>query len=450
MGAASLTRQLAQQLVVDREHGLPSAAVGIAPTYVLDWLGSLLAGTATAAGDMLIEHARQRPEAATSILGTALRRSPEVAAFVNGGLSHIVEMDDLHRASVLHPGAVVIPAALAAAQTVDASGRDFLEAVVVGYEVAIRVGEAVGKRHYHYFHNTATCGVFGAAAAAGWLLNLDADQMIWAFGNAGTQACGLWEFNADGAMSKHLHAGRAAAAGLVSAELGGRGFTGASQILEGERGFFAATAPDAEPQRVVDGLDSWTDHPRIAGVSIKPHSSCRHTHAGIDAALDLRPQIVGEQLDAIEIGTYQAALDLCDNPEPADPYAAKFSLQYCIAAALAHGHVSPGDFSPESIADPAVRSLLANVSVYVDPEFEALYPRQWPVQLRVRSTQGGSWDRHVSSPKGDPENPLSYGELEAKFRQLASSGDHQLHANGLLQWVLSLDAGGTLTPPRAA
>ena len=224
MSAASLTEQLAQQLVTTRERRLPSPSVAIAPTYVIDWLGSVLAGAATEAGGMLVEHARQRPEAAASVLGTGLRRSPEVAAFVNGGLSHIVEMDDLHRASVLHPGAVVIPAALAAAEIADASGGEFLAAVVAGYEVAIRIGEAVGKRHYRYFHNTATCGVFGAAAAAGWLLGLDADQMVWAFGNAGTQACGLWEFNADGAMSKHLHAGRAAAAGLVAAELGGRGF----------------------------------------------------------------------------------------------------------------------------------------------------------------------------------------------------------------------------------
>ncbi len=450
MSAASLTEQLAQQLVTTRERRLPSPSVAIAPTYVIDWLGSVLAGAATEAGGMLVEHARQRPEAAASVLGTGLRRSPEVAAFVNGGLSHIVEMDDLHRASVLHPGAVVIPAALAAAEIADASGGEFLAAVVAGYEVAIRIGEAVGKRHYRYFHNTATCGVFGAAAAAGWLLGLDADQMVWAFGNAGTQACGLWEFNADGAMSKHLHAGRAAAAGLVAAELGGRGFTGARRILEGERGFFAATAPDAEPERVIEGLDSWADHPRIEGVSIKPHSSCRHTHAGIDAALDLRPEISGQQLDVIEIGTYQAAVDLCDNPEPADPYAAKFSLQYCIAAALTWGHVSPADFSPDSIADPTVRALLPNVSVVAEPEFETLYPREWPVRLRLRSTAGGSWDRHVSSPKGDPENPLSEGELETKFRQLAASGGHEIDANGFLQWVRGLDAGGALTPPRAS
>ncbi|HJO02849.1 MAG TPA: MmgE/PrpD family protein [Acidobacteriota bacterium] len=450
MGATSLTGQLARQLVTGRERGLPAASIAAAPTYVIDWLGSALAGAPTEAGGMLVEHARQRPEGTASVVGTGLRCSPEVAAFVNGGLSHIVEMDDLHRASVLHPGAVVIPAALAAAETTNARGDDLLSAVVAGYEVAIRIGEAVGKRHYRYFHNTSTCGVFGAAAAAGWLLGLNADELVWAFGNAGTQACGLWEFNADGAMSKHLHAGRAAAAGLVAAELGGRGFTGARQILEGKRGFFAATAPDAEPERVIEGLDGWAEDPRISGVSIKPHSSCRHTHAGIDAALDLRPQISGQQLDAIEVGTYQAALDLCDNPEPEDPYAAKFSLQYCIAAALTRGHVSPADFSPVSIADPAVRLLLPNVSVHAEPEFETLYPREWPVRLRLRSTSGDSWDRHVSSPKGDPENPLSDGELETKFRQLATSGGHETAASGFLQWARGLTAGGAVAPPQAS
>ena len=446
MGAASLTEQLARELVATRERGLPSASVAIAPTYVVDWLGSLLAGTATEAGGILVEHARQRPEATASILGMGLRRSPEVAALVNGGLSHIVEMDDLHRASVLHPGTVVIPAALAAAEITDASGRDFLAAIVAGYEVAIRIGKAVGKRHYRYFHNTATCGVFGAAAAAGWLLGLDVDRLVWAFGNAGTQACGLWEFNTDGAMSKHLHAGRAAAAGLVSAELASHGFTGARRILEGERGFFAATAPDAEPERVIEELSNWADHPCIRGVSIKPHSSCRHTHAGIDAALDLRTEISGQQLEAIEIGTYQAALDLCDNPEPADPYAAKFSLQYCIALALTRGHVSPEDFKPDSIADPAVRNLLPSISVYAESEFETLYPHEWPVRLRLRSTSGNSFHRHVRSPKGDPENPLSASELVAKFRQLATSGGHGAGADSFLKWADSLDGGTLVTP----
>src|SRR5206468_1592437 len=137
-----------------------------------------------------------------SCLGMAQGRSAQVAALHNGGLSHIVEMDDVHRASVIHPAAVVVPAALAVAEQRNSSGRDFLAAVTLGYEVAIRIGEAVGKTHYFHWHNTSTCGVFGAAAAAGWLMGLSAEQLTWALGSAGTQANGLWEFIADGAMSK--------------------------------------------------------------------------------------------------------------------------------------------------------------------------------------------------------------------------------------------------------
>ena len=182
-------------------------------------------------------------------------RSPQVAAFHNGGLSHIVEMDDVHRASVIHPAAVVVPAALAVAEQRRAAGADFLAAVVLGYEVAIRIGEAVGKTHYFHWHNTSTCGVFGAAAAAGWLMGLDAEQHdLGAREAPAPRPNGLWEFIADGAMSKHLHAGRAAANGVLAAELAAIGFTGARRILEGQQGFFAATAPDGNPAAVTAGL----------------------------------------------------------------------------------------------------------------------------------------------------------------------------------------------------
>jgi 2-methylcitrate dehydratase PrpD len=245
---------------------------------------------------------------------------------------------------------VIVPAALAIAEQRGASGRDLLTAVTLGYEVAIRVGEAVGKTHYFHWHNTATCGVFGAAAAAGWLLDLDEDRMTWALGNAGTQAGGLWEFIADGAMSKVLHAGRAAANGVLAGELGALGFTGARQILEGRQGFFAATAPDGTPSTVTVGLgEGW----KLPGSSIKPYPSCRHTHAAVDAALELRGEfgLSAGDVDRIEIDAYQSTLDLCDNQTPAHPYAAKFSVQYCVARALTDGALGISDFAQDRIMD---------------------------------------------------------------------------------------------------
>ncbi|HJS74108.1 MAG TPA: MmgE/PrpD family protein, partial [Vicinamibacteria bacterium] len=306
MAYRSLTERLASFLSEIRGTGLPQPEVAAASSMLLDWLGSALAGRATGVGAKLLAYAEAEPEGTASIVGTDFHRSLETAALVNGALSHIVEMDDVDRGSVLHPGAVVIPAALAVAESRSRSGGDFLSAIVAGYEVAVRIGEAVGKRHYQFFHNTSTCGVFGAAAAASWLLDLDEERVVWALGNAGTQASGLWEFNSEGAMSKHLHAGRAAANGVLAALLAERGVTGPSRILEGDRGFFRATAPDAEPETVIAGIGNGAPL-KIHGVSLKPHASCRHTHAPIDCALEIRRRIGApnvETIEAIDVSTY--------------------------------------------------------------------------------------------------------------------------------------------------
>jgi 2-methylcitrate dehydratase PrpD len=435
MTPPSLTETLAEWLVNWREKGPPDEALAHARYYVLDWLGSALAGTSTPPGRILLDYAAAQPDGSNHIIGGGTA-SAEVAALVNGGLSHIVEMDDLDRTSVVHPATVVIPAALAIAERDGCSESDFLAAVVAGYEIAIRIGEAVGKAHYHYFHNTATCGTFGAVAAAGWLLNLSAEQFTWAMGNAGTMAAGLWQFNADGAMSKHLHAGQAASNGVRAADLAALGFTGTRDILEGERGFFAATAPDADPARVIAGLG---DGFKIGGVSIKPHASCRHTHPAIDAALMLREQLPNRQNIAhIDIDTYQAAITLCDNPDPHTPYAAKFSLHYCLASALERGSAGLRDFSPECLREQSVRRLMGRTSARVHPDFEAAYPVEWNTALRVTLASGDVLEAGVKHPKGDPENALSQGELEAKFRGMVAHHS----ADDLIAWVNGLGRSG--------
>ncbi len=453
MTEPSLTERLAAWLVGRREAGLPASVLDTARTYVVDWLGSLLAGTKSVPGGMLLAHAASRSGGPCSVAGLAVDCSPELAALTNGGLSHIVEMDDLHRFSVVHPAAVVIPASLAVAEAEGATGDAFLASVVAGYEVAIRVGEAVGPTHYRHFHNTATCGGFGAAAAAGWLMGLGRDELVWALGNAGTQASGFWEFNADGAMSKHLHAGRAASNGVLAAALAAHGFTGARRILEGERGLFAGMAPDATPERVVENLDS--PELKIGGTSLKPHASCRHTHAPVDAALELRAQLGDNGVEAIEsvqVDTYQAALDLCDRPDPQTPYEASFSLQYCVASAVLRGSVGLAEFMPPSVAQADVRRLLAAVECRVEPQVEAAYPEQWRSRVQLRLAGGTTLEAEVHAPRGDPENPLSAAEVEAKFRRLAEHADRDGEADQWLAWVRSLGAGplGTNRLPWAA
>ncbi len=434
----SLTQRLAALVAGTGPADVPDDVRRTAAWWVLDWLGAAIAGLDSAPGRIMLEHTADQPAGKASCLGLADGRSPQVAALHNGVVSHVVEMDDVHRAAIIHPAVVVVPAALAVAERTGATGRDLLTAVTLGYEVAIRVGESVGKTHYFHWHNTATCGVFGAAAAAGWLLGLDEERMTWALGNAGTQAGGLWEFIADGAMSKVLHAGRAAANGVLAAELGALGFTGARQILEGRQGFFAATAPDGNPAAVTAGLgQGW----KLPGSSIKPYPSCRHTHAAIDAALELRGEygLEAGDVDRIEIDAYQSTLDLCDNPTPAHPYAAKFSVQYCVARALTDGAVGVSDFAQDRIMEPAIRDLMRRSTARLDPSLDARVPQQLPARVRMVTHDGRNLEFEVLSAKGDPESPLTDAELTAKFLGLVAGTPYEPAADDLLVRVTGLD-----------
>ncbi len=445
----SLTEQLAHALVAIKASTIDSATIAHAKRFVLDWLGSAVAGTVTPPGAMLQAEAADRGVGPTQVLGLPQGRDAATAALVNGGLSHIVEMDDLDRGSVVHPGTVVIPAALAMAQDLNRSGKDFLTAVVVGYDAAIRVGDAVGRSHYAFWQNTATCGAFGSAAAAGWLLGLDRPAMTWALGNAGSVAGGLWQFNRDGAMTKHLHAGQAAANGLVSARLAARGFTGAREILEGPQGFFAAMSTDARPERVIAGLPEsgkalaqW----KIAGVSMKPHASCRHTHPAVDAALALRRELgdVVRQATGIRVATYGVALAITDEPRPRNVYQAKFSLQYTVAQALNHGRVGLDDFADDRLADPVTQRLMARTALSIDPVIDTRYPAAWMARVEIDLEDGTCRVVEVDAPKGDPGNPLTDDELTAKYQDLAGGTAYESFTAQTLAAIAELEHRSTM------
>ncbi|MGE3272415.1 MAG: MmgE/PrpD family protein [Chloroflexota bacterium] len=446
----SLTQDLAALVARTRSADIPADVLETAAWWVLDWLGAAIAGLDSPAGRIFVEHTSAQPTAMASCLGLKSGRSAQVAALHNGAVSHVVEMDDVHRAAIIHPAVVVVPAALAVAEQCGASGRDFLTAVVLGYEVAIRVGESVGKTHYFHWHNTSTCGVFGAAAAAGWLLGLDDERMTWALGNAGTQAGGLWEFIADGAMSKFLHAGRAAANGVLAAELAALGFTGARKILEGRQGFFSATAPDGNPAAVTANLgQGW----KLPGSSIKPYPACRHTHAAVDAALALREAhgVNNTDVDCIEIDAYQSTIDLTDNPAPSTPYAAKFSVQYCVARALTDGAVKIADFDEARISEPAMQTLMQHTTVRLDRELDSRVPAQLPARVRLQLHDGRVIEETILDAKGDPEAPLTHAELTAKFLDLIAGTPYAARGHELVAMVTGLaerpDARGLLVLP---
>ncbi|MFH1343956.1 MAG: MmgE/PrpD family protein [Pseudomonadota bacterium] len=355
-------------------------------------------------------------------------------AFYYGGLSHILEMDDLHRDSVTHPGCVVIPAALAIAAREDVGGIAFLEAVLAGYEACCRVGMAAGKAHYRVWHSTSTCGPFGAAMTVAQLIGLSEDQAVWALGNAGTQSSGLWQFLESGAMSKHLHTARAAESGVLASLMAAQGFTGPDEILEGKKGFFAGLCPDPLPEAVTAGPDRpW----ELTRTSIKPWPCCRHTHPAIDAALALRAEIGASEIAHVVVGAYQAALDVCDRSLPQDPYSAKFSLQHCVAAALADGAVVQSSF--DIAARARLAAVRAKVVVGLAAGIDAAYPRAWGAELTVETADGRRFMAVRRDAKGDPENPVTAPEVSAKARAvLAGGGIEESRAEALIAAILAL------------
>ncbi len=442
----AITQPLATVLAGMTYAKLPPEVVSQAERAVLDWLGSALAGSLEPPA-RIVQHVVATLGASTeSTMFGAGKSSAIGAALANGVASHILELDDVHKGSTLHAAAAVIPAALAVSEREHADGRGFLLAVAVGYEAALRIGEAVNPSHYRFWHPTGTVATFGAAAAAGIILKLNPTQMLHALGTAGTQAAGLWEFNADGAMSKHLHPGKAALNGLLAADLARLDFTAASRILEGDRGFFRAMSESPDSSRITDGLgEKW----KIGENCYKLHSCCGHTHTAIDIALETRAERnwsaadVLDNLAAIHIQTYGPGFEIVKELNPRTPYQAKFSIAYCVAAALLEGRVgldqfSADRFSPDGVRDSSIAVLLQRTTVTVEDDLTAKYPAAWPARISLTLRDGTVLNKTSDYPRGNPENPVSDDELEDKFLSLVGSRFGSDPASAALEAVQNL------------
>ena len=406
-----------------RFDAIPSAVVRRTEDLFLDWYASALAGKGARPVEAIERFARTMgPGGGTSeVLISRRMTSPYFAAYVNAAASHFAEQDDVHNGSVFHPGAVVFPAALAVAQALGASGREFLAAVVAGYEVGIRVGEFFGRSHYRIFHTTATAGTLAAAAATGRLLGLDAAAMLHAFGSAGTQAAGLWEFLRDAADSKQLHTAHASATGLASAYLAKEGLTGAKAILEGAQGMAAGMSSDADPARLTDRLgERWA----TAETSFKYHASCRHTHPSADALLQLMREhtLQADDIVAVTALVHQGAIDVLGRVVvPTTVHQAKFSMGTVLALLAEHGHAGLDEFEQHFLA-PRITAFRDRVRMQLDSEVDSAYPQRWIGKVSVSTRDGRRLASRVDEPKGDPGNTLSRAELEDKARRLAAFG----------------------------
>ncbi|MPY70474.1 MAG: MmgE/PrpD family protein [Alphaproteobacteria bacterium] len=428
-----------------RDGDLPEAAAHGARRCLVDWFAAAVPGADEPPAPMLARALASEGTGRALLVPGGVACGVRAAALINGAAAHVLEFDDIYREAIYHPGAPVIAAALAVAQDRGLGGDAFLRAVIAGYEVSTRIGEAMLPSHYEFWHTTGTAGTIGAAAAAGVLCGLDAKGMTHALANAVTFAAGLQQaFRAD-SMSKPLHAGHAAETGVTCALAAEAGVTGAADVIEGPAGFAAAMSREAIDWDAV--ADSCGAHWNMARMTHKNHSCCGHTFAAVDAVLALRAAhgLAPVDVAALRVGTYGFALEVAGNPDPKTAFEARFSLQYVCAAALATGRVRMEAFTPERLADAEIRALLDRVSISVDAAADAAAPGRRSAAVEIDTTDGRKLAFRAETRKGDPENPLTDAELEDKYFELTEPVLGRATADALLAELWGIERVADLT-----
>ncbi|HTT05523.1 MAG TPA: MmgE/PrpD family protein [Steroidobacteraceae bacterium] len=418
---------------------------------LLNWLGCAIGGSHDAA----VVHAAAAltpfagpPQA--QLLGRTERVDALTAALINGIAGHVLDYDDTHLKTIIHPAASVVPALLALAQHQRVSGAQFLNALLIGVETECRIGNAVYPSHYELgWHITGTCGVFGAAAACGRLLDLSQEQMVWALGLAASQPVGLKiQFGTD---TKSFHPGRAAQGGLLAALLAQQGFTAAAASLEGRDGWGQALSRAHDWSQITAGLGT---HFESALNTYKPFACGIVTHPAIDAAIQLRNayalgEPVGERsIRSIQLQANPLVLSLTGKHSPQSGLDGKFSIYHCIAAAIVFGAAGVHQFTDAAVRDPRVIALRDRVSVQTDP---AVSTEQ--CTLTIALADGRRLSRHIEHAIGSLERPMSDAQLEGKFRDLGRDVLPEAQQTRLLQlcWqVGELSDAGAIAHAAAA
>ncbi|MGE0416174.1 MAG: MmgE/PrpD family protein [Acetobacteraceae bacterium] len=440
-----ITAELAAFTADMKLSTLPPEVVTRARFLVLDLVGNIVRARHDAestASFLAAARAMGMASGNCGVFGDSARYTPAGAAFLNGALAHSLDFDDTHAAGSLHPGAPVIPAALAAGEMVGASGADVLAGIIAGYEITCRVALALpaGEHYDRGFHPTATCGAFGAAAAAARVFGLDAAGVEGAMGAVLSHCAGSLQFLVNGAWTKRSQVGWAACNGLMAATLVKEGFKGPTEALEGKHGFMRAYAPNPTPERAVQDLGTVFE---LMNTAVKPYPSCRYGHAGIDAALMMRAanDFKPDEIKSVKLGLPRSGMLLIGSPpekkaNPQNVVDGQFSGPFVISSALATGAMGWDSYA--GLNDPVVRSMLPKVSCEFDPEIEAEFPTNMSGKLTIEA-RGQTFVQKVVVPKGEPSNFLTENELRAKFHGLADAVLGEERATKLASAVLGID-----------
>lgn len=422
---------------------LPPEVTHHAQRAIIDWYASVYPGLDTPAVQVLMQTMAEDLDRGTVRLVAGRMATARAAALIQGTAAHAAEVDDSFRDAMYHPGAATIAAALAVAQSTGASGPEFLRAVVMGYEISTRIGVVMGRPHYKYWHNTGTIGSFGAAGAAASLLKLEEQAFAHALAIAATFTAGLQQSFRVEAMAKPLHAGRAAEAGVLAAQLAAGGMRSSLDVLDGESGMGRAMSQGADWSTL--GATLGTDF-HITRLTFKNHIGCGHTFAAIDGALELQ-RIHGfshNDIESVALGVYQPTLDIAPHVDPQSADQARFSLHYMVATALVHGSVRLSAFEPDRLSDPHTRALMRRIHKARDPVVDAAFPGRRGARVCVTLRDGRKLEHLQSDRKGDPELPLSDTDLEGKLVELATPVIGEAQARALLNRIWQLDQSATL------
>ncbi|MGD9844052.1 MAG: MmgE/PrpD family protein [Variibacter sp.] len=422
--------------------GQPKKVIHDAKRCIIDWFAASLPGAVSL-------QARALENGLVDGLGVGNawtlsgRRAPaRLAALINGTASHAVEFDDIFAPAIFHPGSPTIAAALSAAQSLNKTGLDLIVSVIAGYEVSTRIGEAMGRNHYKYWHNTGTVGCFGAAAAVGLLHDLDRQKLANALSTAATMAAGLQQAFRGDAGIKPLHSGHAADAGHVAVASAAGGVLAAPDMIEGDCGFGAAMGRNVDWDAVLRNTDY-----NISRTTIKNHGCCGHIFAALDGVLHLQERhgFTAENVAGIEIGGYSATFNVTGNYRIDTPAAAKFSLPFIVASGIVHKSIRLDAATPQRLSDPRVLDLMPRIVVRLDPDIDKLFPAQRAAKVSIRLKDGSTLDHFQPHRVGDPELPLDDKSLNDKFMELASCVMPKKDSEALLEHLWTLETSSDLS-----
>jgi 2-methylcitrate dehydratase PrpD len=422
-----ITEDLANYCSELKYRQLPGEVIDRVKYFFLDFIGVACRGSREDSSRSMYRFIQEMgggPRGGV-LIGTRKRAPYLFSALGNGVSGHAVEMDDVNNESSLHPGVVVFPSALSTSEMVEATGRRFIEAAVLGYEVTVRLGKALGPSNCYGrgFHPTGTCGAFGSSVAVSKIIGLKREGIASAMGIAGSQAAGSMEYLAQGSWTKRFHPGWACLSGMIAAKLSRHGFKGPASIIEGRDGFLHAYSNGADASKVLERIGSGFE---ILRTSVKPHACCRYMQPPIDGVLkivrenNLRP----DQVEKVRLGLLSAGASLIAEPvkmkyHPQSVVDAQFSMPFGAAVAVLYRKAGLGEFRLSRIRSEEVKQMMKRVEYLVDPDLDRTFPKLWCATVEILTKEGKQYGARVEYCKGDPENPLSWDELIEKFHDLS-------------------------------